>query len=462
MASTTLESGNAEASVSSPGDGVASGEGRAPLRYQKGFGNNLWSEAIPDTLPIGMNCAQVPAHGLIHEVINATSFTAPRAHNLRAHFYRIRPSVTLPELKPRECGLFLSAPLPAPAEPNAIRWNPFEMPSTPQDFLDGMITLCANGSAAGQSGMAMHVYLANRSMGDKVFSNGDGEMLIIPQEGGLRVVTELGILEVVPGELAIVPRGMKMRVDLVDAQARGWVCENYGVPFQLPELGLLGSHGQANAWDFDVPVAAFEDREVDTLVVHKLAGHMWEGAMDHSPFDVVGWRGNWMPVKFDMAKFMVVGAVAFDHSDPSIYCALTSPGDPVGGANVDFMIMPPRWLVAENTFRPAAFHRNAVAEFLGVVYDNTPGGAATNLKGGAATLHNSWAPHGPDAKMVEVGRKAPSVPVRFERLFFMMESRYPFTLTDAGRDRPERSRDYLDEWKGFDNKFRKSGVRQAD
>lgn len=434
-------------------DQVTSSKGASPLRYQFGFGNNLASEAVPGTLPIGQNCIKVPAHGLIHEVVNATAFTAPRAHNLRCHLYRIRPSTTLPEVGPRENGLWLSAPLAGPIEPNAIRWAPFELPTQAQDFVDGIMTLCANGSAIARSGMAMHVYIANRSMQDKVFSNADGEMLIIPQLGSLRIMTELGMLEVRPGELAIIPRGCKMRVELVDAQARGWMCENYGVPMQLPELGLLGSQGQANPWDFEVPVAAYEDREVETLVVHKIGGEMWETMMDHSPFDVIGWRGNWMPVKFDMAKFMVAGAVAFDHSDPSIYCALTSPGHPVGGANIDFMIMPPRWLVAEHTFRPAATHRNDVAEFLGVISDEA-GPAGTKIPAGGSTLHNCWAPHGPDADLVDYARNGDDDPVRFERLFFLVESREPFKLTAAGRETPARVRDYYDTWSGFKNKFR--------
>jgi homogentisate 1,2-dioxygenase len=428
---------------------ISSGE----LSYQAGFGNDFSSEAIPGTLPIGQNCVKIPAHGLVHEVINATAFTAPRAHNQRAHFYRIRPSVSLSELEPRDSGLFVSAPLEGPVEANAIRWSPFEIPAQAQDFFEGIVTLCANGSAEANNGMAMHVYLANRSMGDRVFSNGDGEMMIIPHEGRIRIVTELGMLDVEPGELALIPRGCKMKVELHEPSARGWVCENYGVPFQLPELGLIGSQGQANAWDFQVPVAAFEDSDVRTQVIHKLGGAFWEGTLEHSPFDVVAWRGNWMPCKFDMSRFMVVGAVAFDHSDPSIYCALTSPGDAVGGANIDFMIMPPRWLVAERTFRPAAFHRNAVSEFLGVVYDKA-GDGATKVGGGAATLHNNWAPHGPDSEMIPIGRAAAETPIKFERLFFMLESRAAFKLTDAARNGPERSRDYYKGWSNFPNDFR--------
>lgn len=255
-------------------DGVRKGSATsgevASLHYLSGFNNELSSEAIPGTLPIGQNSPQRIAHGLLHEVVSATAFTAPRSTNRRSHLYRIRPSAAQPAFKPRPGGLFLSAPLSAPAEPNQVRWGAFTMPSKPQDFLDGMVTLCANGSAAGQTGIAMHVFLANRSMKDRVFSNGDGELLIVPDLGGIRVTTEIGILEAHPGEIVLVPRGCKMRVDLLGEQARGYVCENYGVPFQLPDLGLIGSTGQANAWDFQVPVAAFEDCEVSTQLVHKL------------------------------------------------------------------------------------------------------------------------------------------------------------------------------------------------
>lgn len=456
MDTTMLRPGDVKTGASEAGAGSANAG--VPLQYLSGFGVDLKSEALPDTVPVGQNCALRPAYGLYHELVSAASFTAPRAQNRRVHFYRIRPSVVLGEMKARDCGLFVSAPLTTPAEPNAIGWDPVEISSKPHDFLDGIVTLCANGSAEGQSGMAMHVYTANRSMEDKVFSNGDGEMLIIPEQGGLRLVTELGILEVQPSDLAIIPRGCKVRVELLDNEARGWVCENYGIPFQLPELGLIGSQGQANGWDFEAPVAAFEDREVDTLLVHKLAGRMYEAVMGHSPFDVVGWRGNYYPVKYDMQKFMVLGAVSFDHSDPSIYCALTSPSDSIMGPTADFMIMPPRWLVAQNTFRPAAFHRNAVSEFLAVVWDRTKGNA-TKLKSGSSTLHNAWAPHGPDADLVEYGRNQPQVPERYERLFFMFESRYPFALTDAGRNAPERLKKYLDNWKGFRNQFRENGPR---
>lgn len=428
-------------------------DSRSTLTYLAGFGIDLSSEAVAGALPQGQSGPQTPPHGLVHEIISGTTFTAPRANNRRVHLYRIRPATAQNELKPLGKTLFETAPFGLDPNPNPIRWSPFSVPEAPQDMLDGMLTLCGNGSAAEQSGMAMHVYRANRSMAQRAFSNADGEMLFVLQDGDLRFVTELGIIDATPGELVIIPRGVKFRVELLDGTASGFVCENYGVPFQLPELGLIGSTGQANTWDFQTPVAAFEEEDVETELVHKYAGKFWSTTLDHSPFDVVAWRGNYSPCKYNMYNFVILGTLAFDHAEPSIFCALTSPSHAVAGPNVDFMIMPPRWLVAEHTFRPPTFHRNSVAEFLALIKGQHDGKASNAFRPGAASLHNSWAPHGPDTPSFEGGRVGPQTPAFLDSLVFMIESRFPLILTETGVNTVERERDYVQSWGGFQKRF---------
>jgi homogentisate 1,2-dioxygenase len=443
----TLE--GAHGAASTPG-GLA---GLSPT-YQSGFGNDLSSEAVPDALPVGRSSPQVPAHGLVHELISGTTFTAPRASNRRVHLYRIRPSTSQRELRPTVHRSMMSGPFPSPPTPNQIRWSPFEVPGAAQDFVSGITTLCGNGSVTEQSGMALHVYLANQSMGSRVFSDADGELLVIPQQGELRFVTELGILDAGPGEIVIIPRGCKFRADLLGSSARGFICENYGIPFQLPELGLIGATGQANAWDFEIPEAAYEDLDVPVELVHKYAGGFWTTELDHSPFDVVGWRGNYAPARFNMHRFNIMGTAAFDHPDPSIFCALSSPSDGVAGPNADFMIIPPRWQVAEDTFRPPGYHRNCVSEILGLIEGRYDGKSAA-FRPGSVSLHNAWAPHGPDTATYDAGLTGPQTPVKLDHtLAFMIETRYPMSLTDAGLNCPQRERDYIDGWSGFTKRFR--------
>jgi homogentisate 1,2-dioxygenase len=423
------------------------------LRYQVGFANEFAVEALPGALPVGQTSPQTPAYGLVHEVVSGTTFTAPRNLNRRSHLYRIRPSTAQPAMEPARLPLFLSGPFPQQPTPNQLRWDPFEFQPGSQDFLTSLVTLCGNGSAPGQQGMAIHVYLATASMRDTAFSNADGEMLILPESGGLRIVTEYGILEVVPNELALISRGCKFRVELLDERARGFVCENYGAPFRLPDLGLIGSTGQANAWDFQVPVAAYEDRDVPTRLVHKFVGNLWQTTLDHSPFDVVAWRGNLAPCKYDMNRFVILGTLAYDHAEPSIFCALTSPSDSVVGPNAELMILPPRWLVAEHTFRPPGFHRNCVSEFLALISGRHEGKSA-QFRPGGASLHNSWAPHGPDTTSYEGGRTGEQSPQWLGgSLAFMIESRFPFSVTEAAMSSEARQRGYIDCWSGFKKRF---------
>jgi homogentisate 1,2-dioxygenase len=435
------------------------------ISYQTGFGNDFETEAEPGALPVGQNSPQIPPYGLFSELISGTTFSAPRALNRRTYVFRIRPSVVHGNFELYPSQRVLSAPLTTPAHPNQIRWNTFAFPEESRDFIDGLMTICGNGAVNLQVGMAIHAYACNISMKQRAFSNADGEFLVIPQLGRLRLTTELGIMDCGPGEFAVIPRGIKFRVDIKDSQARGFVCENYGLPFRLPDLGLIGSTGLASAYDFRVPVAAYEDLDLETELVHKFGGNLWMARLNHSPFDVVAWRGNNAPFKFDMGRFAAVGAVSVDHLDPSIYCALTSPSDSVAGGNADFMILPARWVVAEHTFRPPGFHRNCVAEFLGIVtgkHDSKSRG----FPPGGASLHNTWAAHGPDVETIEKARIAELLPQRLnDTLVFMFESRFPLQVTAAAFETPERQRDYRECWSGFVKRFPgsdRAGIAKAN
>jgi homogentisate 1,2-dioxygenase len=423
------------------------------ISYNSGFGNDFESEAEPGALPIGQNSPQIPPYGLVSELVSGTTFSAPRALNRRSYMFRIRPSVVHGAFEPWASHRILSAPFSLPPHPNQLRWNAFEFDDVARDFVDGLMTICGNGSVNLQVGMAIHVYTCTKSMEQRAFSNADGELLLIPQTGGLRLVTELGILDCCPGEFAVVPRGIKFRVELLHSQARGFVCENYGLPFRLPDLGVIGSTGLANAYDFRVPIAAYEDVDMPTQLIHKFGGNLWVSRLDHSPFDVVAWRGNNAPFKFDMNRFVTMGTASVDHPDPSIFCALTSPSDDVAGGNADLMILPTRWLVAEHTFRPPGFHRNCVAEFLSIVAGKHDSKSRSFAPGGAS-LHNNWVPHGPDMETFEKARIAELAPQRLsDTMVFMIESRYPMQVTAAALEAPERQREYRECWEGFVKRF---------
>jgi homogentisate 1,2-dioxygenase len=420
--------------------------------YLVGFANEFATEARVGALPRGQNSPQKPPLGLVSELVSGTAFSAPRALNRRSYLFRIRPSTLAGPWEPLEHRTLLSAPVGKP-RPAPLRWAPVPLAPSSQDFLDGLFTICANGSAESQSGSAIHLFSAGRSMSGRAFANADGDMLLIPYAGSLLVVTELGILEVAVGEFALIPRGMKFRVDLLHGQARGVVCENYGVPFVLPELGPIGSHGLANAIDFKAPVAAFEEVTGTVELVQKFCGNLWRTALDHSPFDVVAWRGNWTPLKYSMRDFATMGTLSVDHPDPSIYCALTSPSHDVAGGNLDFMILPPRWVVAERTFRPPGFHRNCVAEVLGLI-DGSSESRAGGFPPGSISLHNNWTPHGPDTAAYDAARDADLRPEKIEEtLMFMVESRFPFAVASQALDADFRIKTAGEGWAGFAARF---------
>jgi homogentisate 1,2-dioxygenase len=418
--------------------------------YLPGFGAHHVTESIPGALPEGQNSPQKPPFGLYAEQLSGTAFTAPRHENRRSWLYRLRPSAEHPPYRPFPKGLLRSGPFnEAPVDPNRLRWDPTPIPETPQDFIEGLVTLAGNGDMATGAGMAAHLYLANRSMENRCFYNADGEMLIVPQEGRLRLFTEFGLLELSPGEMGLIPRGVKFRAELPDGAARGYVCENYGALFRLPELGPIGSNGLANPRDFLAPAAAYEDVERPTEVVQKFQGALWSTTFDRSPLDVVAWHGNLYPYKYDLARFNTIGTVSFDHPDPSIFTVLTSPSDTPGTANCDFVIFPPRWMVAEHTFRPPWFHRNVMSELMGLVtgaYDAKAGGFAP----GGVSLHNCMSAHGPDVASWQGASNAELKPHKIDNtLAFMFESRWVLRPTAWAMNTPTLQTGYDACWNGF-------------
>lgn len=425
------------------------------FEYQSGFGNEFATEAIPGTLPIGRNSPQRVAHGLYAEQLSGTAFTAPRHANRRSWLYRIRPAAVHGAFEPFTQPAFHNDFGNGAITPERLRWDPQALPKTPTDFVDGLFTMAGNGSAAAQAGVGIHVYAANRSMQNRFFYDADGELLIVPQQGRLRIATELGILDVAPQEIAVIPRGVRFRVELADGAARGYVCENFGALLRLPDLGPIGSNGLANARDFRIPVAAFEDVEGDFELVAKFQGHLWRAPIGHSPLDVVGWHGNYAPYKYDLRRFNTIGSISYDHPDPSIFLVLHSPSDTPGTSNMDFVIFPPRWLVAEDTFRPPWFHRNVASEFMGLVhgeYDAKSGGFVP----GGASLHNCMTGHGPDAATFEKASAATTnKPDHIvDTMAFMFETRAVIRPTRQALASPQLQRDYGECWRGLKNNFR--------
>lgn len=424
--------------------------------YQSGFGNEHATEAVPGALPLGRNSPQRAPFALYPELVSGTAFTAPRAENRRSWLYRRQPSVVSGAHAPYEQRHWLTGAAAGQVlPPEPLRWGPFEIPGDPLDFVDGLRTVAANGDAETQVGIAAHVYLANRSMERRALVDADGELLIVPQQGRLVITTEMGVLDVKPGEIALVPRGVVFKVALPDGPSRGYVCENYGALFRLPELGPIGSNGLANARDFQVPVAAYETDAGSYEVIRKFGGRLWRASMAQSPFNVVAWHGNLAPVKYDTANFMTIGSISFDHPDPSIFTVLTSPSDTPGTANCDFVIFPPRWLVAEDTFRPPWYHRNVMSEFMGLVYgqyDAKPEG----FRPGGASLHNCMVPHGPDEEAFEKASSAPLAPHKLDNtLAFMFETRYRFVPTEYAMNGGALDADYAQCWQGLKDEFPK-------
>ena len=418
------------------------------LRYLTGFGSHFESEAVEGALPKGRNSPQRPAFGLYAEQLSGSSFTSARHENRRSWLYRMRPTADhRPFVAYEGAPLFAAPSSPAPLAPNRLRWDPPADLPEDADFVDGLTTMLHARRPDDLEGCAVHLYRASKNMDDRVFVDADGELVIIPRQGAIEVQTELGRLEVAPGSIAIVPRGMKFRVQLLEGESRGYAAENYGLPFRLPELGPIGSNGLANPRDFEAPVARFEDRDEPTEVIQKSLGHLWTTTLDHSPLDVVAWHGNYAPCRYDLSRFNVIGSVSFDHPDPSIFTLLTSPSNVPGRANADFVIFPPRWMVAEDTFRPPWFHRNVMSEAMGLItgaYDAKAEGFAP----GGLSLHNLMSGHGPDVESWRKASAAELKPVKIEgTMAFMVETCWAYRPTPYALERAQT--DYEEAWAGF-------------
>jgi homogentisate 1,2-dioxygenase len=426
------------------------------LSYMSGFGNEMETEALPDALPKGQNSPQDCAYGLYAEQLSGTAFTAPRATNARTWLYRMRPSVRhTAHFSPISYPNWLSPPsaddhdLPI----GQFRWNPVPLPDAKTTFLTGIKTMTTAGDVRGQSGMSAHTYAFNDNMTDDYFFNADGEMLIVPEQGSLNIQTELGILNVEPAEICIIPRGVMFKVGCIDAAARGYICENYGARFTLPERGPIGANGLANPRDFLSPVAAYEEKDTPCRVQVKWGGKFYQTDIGHSPLDVVAWHGNFAPVKYDLRLFCPVGALLYDHPDPSIFTVLTAPTAEPGTANIDFAIFPARWMVAENTFRPPWYHRNIMSEFMGLIYGQYDAKEEGFVPGGMS-LHNMMLPHGPDTEGFLKATTVDLAPQKLENtLAFMFETRLPQQVTAFAANLETLQPNYIDCWAGLEKRF---------
>ena len=423
--------------------------------YQSGFGNEFATEAVAGALPVGRNSPQRVAHGLYAEQVSGTAFTAPRHANRRSWLYRIRPAAMHGPFQ-----AYTRAPGfhndfgDGPVSPDQLRWSPLPMPESGVDFVDSLFTMAGNGGPAAQAGVGIHLYAANRDMRGRWFYDADGELLIVPQQGRLHIETELGVLDIEPQEIAVIPRGIRFAVSLPDGEARGYVCENFGAMLRLPDLGPIGSNGLANPRDFLAPNAAYEELEGDFELLAKFQGHLWRADIGHSPIDVVAWHGNYAPSKYDLRLFNTIGSISYDHPDPSIFLVLHSPSDTAGTSNLDFVIFPPRWLVAQDTFRPPWFHRNIASEFMGLVHGAYDAKAEGFVPGGAS-LHNSMTGHGPDAATFEKASASDlSKPdVIKDTMAFMFETRAVIRPTKQALDAANRQREYQACWAGLQKHF---------
>lgn len=445
------------------------------LKYQTGFGNEFATDVVAGALPVGQNSPQKAPLGLYAEQFSGTAFTVPRAWNKRTWTYRIRPSVIHKPFERIDTRGWASRFDELPVTPNQLRWDPLPLPIESTDFIDGVTTVAGNGDLFSQIGIGIHIYACNKDMDGRYFYNADGEMLIVPELGDLIIFTELGIIEVSPGEIACLPRGLRFRVEIgthpaipttpsADAAAtppnsggelgaRGYICENYGGQFRLPDLGPIGANGLANPRDFETPVAWYEDRDGAFEQVAKFGGNLWACDIDHSPLDVVGWHGNYVPYKYDLRRFNTIGSISFDHPDPSIFTVLTSPSGETGVANCDFAIFPDRWLVAEDTFRPPWYHRNFMSEYMGLIYGAYDAKEEGFVPGGGS-LHNQMSAHGPDLDAFEKASNADLAPQKLsDTMAFMFESRYILRPTRFAMECPQLQQEYFKVWQKLKKNF---------
>jgi homogentisate 1,2-dioxygenase len=431
------------------------------LQYQSGFGNEFATETLPGALPVGRNSPQRVAYGLYAEQLTGSAFTAPRGSNRRSWLYRIRPAAMHGMFAPYGGAKQLTNDFTRlTTNPNQLRWYPPKNNGANVDFVDGLSTYCGNGDAHAQSGVAIHSYLANRSMTERAFYNAEAEMLIVLQQGRLRFATEMGVIDAEPHEIVVIPRGVRFKVSLLDGEGalhRGYVCENFGGLLKLPDLGPIGSNGLANPRDFLTPVAAYEDSEKQHELIAKFGGNLWRAEMNHSPIDVVAWHGNYAPYKYDLRRFNTIGSISYDHPDPSIFLVLHSASDTPGVSNLDFVIFPPRILAMQDTFRPPWFHRNIASEFMGLVHGAYDAKAEGFVPGGAS-LHNCMTGHGPDAETFEKASNADTTKPHYitDTMAFMFETRCILRPTEWALNSAELQQNYTNCWQGLKKNFNPS------
>lgn len=411
--------------------------------YLQGFGNYHQTEALEGALPRTQNSPQHCNLGLYAEQISGSAFTRPRYYNLRTWLYRILPTAAQGTYKSYEQKLITT--YCAQLSPNALRWSPIEpLANKDVDFVQGLFHV------AGSQFVTAFVYQCNKSMTETYFADNDGELLFVPYEGGIKIHTEMGILQIHPGMIAVVPRGIKFKVELVGTNAKGYLCENASNPLNLPQLGLMGSNALANPRHFSYPHAAFENTPGPRTIICKNKNSLWYAKSDHSPLNVVAWGGNYAPYSYDLSLFNTINTVSFDHPDPSIFTVLSSESDTIGVANLDFVIFPQRWMVAEHTFRPPYFHRNIMNELMGLIegaYDAKKQGFIP----GGISIHNCMTPHGPDVHSYKENTTITLKPEKYENtLAFMFETKDSWYITEQAMNNPSLQQDYLDCWQGFE------------
>lgn len=409
--------------------------------YLYGFGNHHQTECLDGALPKEQNAPQKCAHKLYAEQLSGTAFTRPRHVNLHSWLYREHPSVARPDYKPytQQIQQRLSPVQP----PNAMRWSPFPQPQQAQDFITRLTHIASTSLS--------HTYLyhCTQSMEDRYIINHDGEFLFIPYSGGLVLHTEMGKLEIKVGMIAVIPRGISFKVTLMDSDAAGYLCEHGGLPLRLPELGNMGANGLANPRHFFYPTAAVESSPGPKECISKYLGQLWVTESPYSPLNVVAWQGNYAPYGYDLSLFNTIQTVSFDHPDPSIFTVLTAESAYPGIAQLDFVIFPPRWMVAEHTFRPPYFHRNIMSELMGLIrgeYDAKSSGFGI----GGISIHNCMTPHGPDYEAVQKASTQTLKPDYYaDTLAFMLESCDPWKITTNALNHSNRQQDYAECWKGL-------------
>lgn len=413
--------------------------------YLAGFGNHHSSEAIPGALPLTQNSPQQCPMGLYAEQLSGSAFAQPRHTNRHSWLYRILPSVVQGSYVPY-CRS-LNKPYAALQAPNPMRWSSLLDPVAQQDFIDGLFHV------AGNTHLNTYIYQCNTSMQTRFFSNHDGELLFVPYNGKICLKTELGSLEIAPGMIAVIPRGIKFKLELLEASASGYLCENSAKPLTLPSLGLIGANGLANPRHFLYPQAAYEELNEPVELICKYQQLWWQAPSTHSPLNVVAWHGNYAPYCYDLSLFNTINSVSFDHPDPSIFTVLTSESNTPGVANLDFVIFPERWMVAEHTFRTPYFHRNVMSELMGLIkgeYD----AKSTGFSVGGISIHNAMTAHGPDTQSYVRESTKLLQPERYnDTLAIMFESCQPWLITENALNHPARQLDYATCWQDLPNNF---------